>query len=337
MKLSRILIAASIIIALPRIAYSQEICTGLLDKASIDESDTNFDIELANSLYRNSCSGSSSSRSFSAETGMSAIVNAIPFKGTGNFGSKKETLNNFCKTFKQSKYFRNETRLRNRTVVREALVAFNRCIEFSNKSLFVSPKIAKTQVAVDVRRGSEPAKLLKVQIDETKLSCFVKGANGKQQNAAKFEVIDLNSTFSTSIICDRIAEKMDDGSIVYARADMTIGTDRGSFQFTIPEERKLTSKWASDFGASLQGLQTQILNSNNKVTANNKNIAILNGAVKYIFAPGGKCPSGWKHLAQLGLWVNNADKQAAKNAYFDVGAANQHVPYSWIHPVICKK
>ena len=256
MKYGKIILICGTV-ALPTPVFAQAICSGLLDKASIDEQDIDFDIALANSLYKNSCSGSSSSRTFNAETGMDAVIGVIPFKGTGNFSSKKETLNQFCKTFKKSKYFRNESTLRNRTVVREALLAFNRCIEFSNKSLFISPKITKTQVSIDVRRGGEPAKLLKVLTNSDLMSCTVKDADGIEQDASQFTTVDLNSVYSTSIICERIAKTEQDGSTIYEGVDVTVGTNRGSFQFTVPEERKLPSKWAADFQGDIQILRQQ--------------------------------------------------------------------------------
>ena len=217
------------------------------------------DSRIAYEIYSNHCEGSKAKSSTQTSVALDAVVKAIPVKFALNTGSNEEKLANFCKTYTNNYSSYTKETMDSSLVVREALKAFESCINLASHDIFFSPKIGRTQVAIEVRRGSEPASLQGVTYDSQKLTCQLPpvSANEPAEVATEDSFRILEEAY-LPIQCQRTGTVGEAGATAYPYAEITVGTNRGAFQLPIPEDALLPSAWASDLHAQLDALRTQL-------------------------------------------------------------------------------
>lgn len=153
------------------------------------------------------------------------------------------------------------------TVVREALAAFNNCVSLSATGIFFSPKMGQTSIVVDVRRGSDDAFISGISYDNNLLECRLPPKAASAGNPAEPATIaDKNTVRALDgnyvpLICDRKPQAGPSGEKLYPKAELTIGTSRGSFFLSVPTDAQLPEQWASELGnrmAALEAVNTKL-------------------------------------------------------------------------------
>lgn len=252
-----LLSTALILTSLPAVA--QDICRGILVYGSRDVIAKTRDAEYSRALYQEHCEGSISKSSSTVGVGLDAVIEAIPVGLKVNTGSSKERLNSFCKKYSETE--RNSVSETNNSqlVVREALDAFNKCISIASREVFFAPQLARTQLIVDVRRGSRNVDLEGVTYEPSELTCRVPHANNIDQSVTANEntrktLTDKNYTIS----CVRKGQNSPNGDRLYPRTEISIATSEGSFVLPIPADAVLAEQWATNISQRLSAVEARV-------------------------------------------------------------------------------
>lgn len=257
-----LLIALSMVVCGATASAAQEVCTGLLSYTGRDISSEARENAIAASLFTQHCEGSSAKQGSATSVGLEAVVKAIPIKFNFGGSSSSEKLNNFCRVYDSRRSeFSTET-IDTSIVVREALQAFNTCISLAGSGIYFNPKVGKTNLVIDVRRGSDDAYIRGLTYDATLLQCYLPPTptqNGESQGAKlanKDSVLQLDGNF-VPITCDRLPQNSATaGERVYPSAELTIGTSRGSLFLGVPADASLPLQFASDLSVRMAAIET---------------------------------------------------------------------------------
>ena len=228
-----------------RFAFAQDVCSGILSYTGRDEISESRDNSVAAEIHNQHCEGSTSRRSSTTSIGLEAVVKAIPIKF--NFGgtSDEDKLNNFCKVYSSKRAEFSSEKIDRSTVVREALSAFNRCIELSVKGIYFNPKFGRTSFVVDVRRGSDDASIAGVTYDSALLTCRLPPTSSAGATVANKDSVRVLDGNYLPITCERTPITRPSGERNYPRAEVTIATSRGSLLLPVSEDSLMPEQWAS--------------------------------------------------------------------------------------------
>jgi hypothetical protein len=190
--------------------------------------------------------------------GLDAVVKAIPIKFSFGGSSSQERLQNFCRTYDARVKQYTAEQIDSSTGVREALTSFVKCIEVASKGIQFYPQIGRTSLAVDVRRGSDDAKLEGLQYDTALLTCRIPGPNGTGLVQAQGKTNRQLDGNYLPIACARLPRTGEGGVQYYPEADLTILTNRGSLILKVLRTRKYLISWlAISLGDSPSWRQTR--------------------------------------------------------------------------------
>ncbi len=266
----RILSGVIAVAFMPFNAYGQDICSGLLSYTGRDISNESRQNAIAADLYTQHCEGSSARQGSSTSVGLEAVVKAIPIKFNYGGASSSEKLNNFCKVYDSRRAEFVSEIIDTSIVVREALEAFNACVSLSASGIYFNPKVGRNILVVDVRRGSDDASVRGVTYDPNLLECRLPPtAAGKDSAGEPAAVADANTirTLDGSylpITCIRKLQDGADGEKIYPRAELTIGTSRGSFFMAVPQDAELPLKYASEISLRMDAIDKSVSSSKNR-------------------------------------------------------------------------
>lgn len=268
--MKRILAATFALALTPFGAHAQDICSGLLSYTGRDISSEARQNAIAADLYTQHCEGSSARQGSSTSVGLDAVVKAIPIKFNYGGASSSEKLNNFCKVYDSRRAEFSAEVIDTSTVVRESLEAFNTCVGLSVSGIYFNPKIGRTILVVDVRRGSDDAAVTGVTYDPNLLECKLPPLPASKDAAAEpATVADANTVRPLDgsylpITCARKPQDGASGEKNYPRAELTIGTSRGSFFMAVPQDAELPLNYASEISARMESLDKNISAANGR-------------------------------------------------------------------------
>jgi hypothetical protein len=255
------LFAFMFVVSLVRAVAADEIkdvCTGILSYAGRDEMSESRENRIASDIYSQHCEGGSAKTSSTTTVGLEAVVKAIPVKFNFGTGSNDERLNSFCKNYQANYSSYSKENLDRSIVVRESLKAFDDCINMASKDIYFSPKIGRTQVAIDVRRGGEPASIQGITYDKTKIQCMLPpNASGPARIATVDSFRPLEQAYFP-IICERKVKSGVKGAEEYPRAEISIATNRGILLLPIPEDALLPGAWSSELRGQLDNMKAKL-------------------------------------------------------------------------------
>ncbi|MCW1841765.1 hypothetical protein [Prosthecomicrobium hirschii] len=242
-------------------AVAQDVCGGILTYTGRDVINESRENSVAAELYTQHCEGSSAKKSSTTSIGLEAVVKAIPVKF--NFGgtSGEERLNNFCKTYDSRRSEFSAERIDKSIVVREALSAFNECVSLAAKGIFFNPKIGRTTLVIDVRRGSDDASITGVSYDPDLMTCRLPpkaASGGRPAEPATVATTDTTRDLDGNylpMVCERKPQVGASGEKSYPRAELIVATSRGSFFLPVVGDVQLPQQWASDIGNRLAGIE----------------------------------------------------------------------------------
>lgn len=224
---------------------AQDVCSGILSYTGRDVVSEDRDNSVASDIFNQHCEGATAKRGSSNSVGLEAVVKAIPVKFNFGGSSNEEKLSSFCKVYSSRRSEFSSERIDRSTVVREALAAFNNCVELSTKGIYFNPKVGRTSFVVDVRRGSDDASITGVMYDESLVSCYLPPTGSNEASLANRNSVRVLDGNFLPIVCERKPAMAAGGGKSYPRVEVTIATSRGSLLLPIPEDSLMPQQWAS--------------------------------------------------------------------------------------------
>lgn len=252
------IVYACVALATINSAAAQDVCGGILSYTGRDIVSEARENSIAAEIYSQHCEGSSASRSSSTTVGLEAVVKAIPVKFNFGGSSAQEKLNNFCKTYTSRRSEFSSEQIDRSTVVRESLSAFNQCVELSTKGIYFNPKIGRTIVVVDVRRGSDDASIVGVRYDSDLLTCHLPPTASGGAIVADKDIVKVLDGNYLPITCDRKPVVRSSGEKVYPRAEVAVTTSRGTFLMPIAADSLMPEQWASQIQDTLKNMADEL-------------------------------------------------------------------------------
>lgn len=255
MRAAALAVAGSLIAISSSSTQAQNICTGILSYASRDELQDDKDSATAQSIYSENCQGSSVKAAKRTDIGLEAVIKAIPARFNLGTGRSEERLSNFCKVASEQNISNEKFILRKSSVVREALDAFNRCVQLSNSTAYFDPIIGSRDISVSVRRGSNNVNITGLSYDDASMTCSI--ATKTETKVADLNTrAEINDSSAVPIICTRKGAKSDDGVIQYPRAELTILTDQANFTIPVDSDAILPPMASSAIVKQIQELRS---------------------------------------------------------------------------------
>lgn len=237
---------------------AQDICSGILAYTGRDVISEARENSVAAEIYNQHCEGSSAKGSSSTSVGLEAVVKAIPIKFSFGGASAQEKLNSFCKVYTARRAEFSAENIDRSIVVREALSAFNECVSLSTKGIFFHPKIGRTSLVVDVRRGSDDASITGVAYDPDLMTCRFPPTSGAAATVADRDAVrSLDGNF-LPITCDRKSVAGPNGERNYPRIEMIIATSRGSLFIPVAPDALMPLQWASDMSQRVSSVEQRV-------------------------------------------------------------------------------
>jgi hypothetical protein len=235
-------------------------CSDVLFFSGRNYTKDTLDFSVAERVYDQYCQGNAAKSGMSFDSGMEAVIKAVPFSGHLSGGTTTEQVTNFCKTF-NSDYRRDESRYHQTSLVeRSATNAWLACKELTAKGVLFRPRLQRTAFTIEVaRRSADPITIEGIIYDPKLLTCSVPSSKispkhrvTADQNTQK----ELTSDY-WPVSCTRIAT-MQNNVATYPEADIQVSTTRGTFPLTVPKDELLPLQWASEIADRQNDLDSAI-------------------------------------------------------------------------------
>lgn len=238
-------------------------CRAILDATGRDESYQQSHLTIANYAYEQLCSGRQARADIDINTGVSAVIEALPVRFTGAFSSRREKVQHFCKTQEEWGSQRAEQFNWRSNVVREAIAAFLTCRSMEDVNIHFESRDARLfSVGLTRTRRNARFKGLTV-VSDGEVACDApnRGWFGGRMNVDSSTVVSLSEDLWT-ITCIREPISIGaSGDRLVPRALVQIETSEHNLQIPLPEEHLLGPATAREFRESLAALDRRIKSS----------------------------------------------------------------------------
>jgi hypothetical protein len=226
-----------------------------------------LDLSVAQRVYDQYCEGDSAKRGINFDSGLSAIIQAVPFSGFLRGGTTEEQVNSFCKTFDSYSQL-HESELHERSLVDHSSInAWIACKEMSARGIVFRPRLLRQSFTIEVsRKGAEPISVQGIHYDPKLLKCTVPNSQDSphHRTSAGPDTQKELTDASWSVNCTRVPT-MFDKVARYPAAEITVETTKGDFPMSVPQDDKLPAEWASQIEdrqaaveAAVKAMQTEL-------------------------------------------------------------------------------
>ena len=243
------------------LADTDDGCRDVLTYSARNYSVETADVGAALKVYDQYCENDQARSGMNFNAGLDTVIKAVPVKFSLGSGSTEERTKYFCKTF-DSDYKKRESYYRSvSSVVNETTNAWLACKTLAGQGVLFRPKIAQTQIVIEVARtNSSPASVQGITYDTNLLSCTVPDSDGSKKRVTA----DGNTTKALSdsywpITCVR-KPQVQKNENVYPKVDISIGTTKGAFLLPVDADAIYPYQWSSD-------LQRQMTNNSEALKA----------------------------------------------------------------------
>ena len=204
-----------------------------------------------NTVFDRSCSSSGEFRTETAGVGLEAVVKSIPWKFTGNYGSTKEAMTNFCRDYRavaEKSAARNSYQ---ETIARRGYDSFDHCITMAASGVVARHRVENIErVNFYLASGFSPVKVAGVNATN---NIVCKGHNPTDPEAKEVTMngdtrMTLVNNMTLGFVCTRTGTVDDKGTSVMQEGVVTILTDlrpNGNYTIFMPQERLVAPTEAS--------------------------------------------------------------------------------------------
>jgi hypothetical protein len=215
-----------------------------------------------NTLYRNYCELSGSTKSSSFSAGLSAIIESVPLSLTGGSNDSSTEIKNFCKNY-QSNYEANSASFDSRSiVVQKALESANQCLRIATKTQNTISYSIITPQTLAISFWIPSGQTLHIGGISHDESVLCKGSkpdgNGTVNYSAGNGQIITASVGSYKVRCDRKPVASQGGTSVYNATALIVDTNLGGVDIYWPQDTTLPITTASQIQASISGVQSDV-------------------------------------------------------------------------------
>jgi hypothetical protein len=252
-------------------------CEDIYSQAVRDKSFTSDDWASLNSVYDRICTSSGGKQNFTWNSGMSIIVDSLPFSGTGNAAGSTDNWASFCTNYKDERFNEMHKKILSDTVVTEALISFNACKQIESIAHIV-PEMSYTPDAVSITFVFETSQtFLKIGgVTGMNLQCQSNDAPIGQQSLSKDSSFEMKNNFS--IIClrtNRLGASSKDIAANFPPASLTIATNIAPYTWNFPNDILYGINLASDAEARLNELRTMNQAQSNEIATRTNELTQL--------------------------------------------------------------
>lgn len=235
-------------------------CDEVLRLASRDVTIQSNRANTAKYIYDSYCKGSQVDNSINIDLVDEDLFENFSF----GFGSKKEKLEQICKTYESNYKQIVENDIESRIVVREAISSWEKCKALSNSGIKIRPQILSTQFTVDLARQGDDIVVNGVDYDTDKCECVavLKDQEGNETT----QTVDsgtkhiINNGKTWNIRCTRKYTEIDDVKY-FPETDFVLPTSKGTFAMTLPKNINPKHNWIKSVINEIESLK-QNLNTN---------------------------------------------------------------------------
>jgi hypothetical protein len=250
-----LLLAALGLASSPATSQNDDSCRDVLAYSARNYSLETYDLGVALRVYDQYCENDAVRSGTKFDASLDAVIKAVPIKFGITSGSTEERTRHFCKTF-SSDYQRNESQYKALSlVVNETTNAWLACKTLAVHGILFRPKIASTQIIIEVRRTSSTnASVQGIIYDPALLSCTAPNTDRRSTRS----IADGDTTKRLSdeywpVTC--IRTPVESGTeTVYPKVDLSISTTLGAFLLPVAAEARFPYSWASDLQKQMFGL-----------------------------------------------------------------------------------
>ncbi|WP_188569239.1 hypothetical protein [Undibacterium terreum] len=260
--------------------------------------------EYLNSVHDNYCEASGSAKSSKFGLGLDAVVDAIPIKFTGSYGSSQEAMKNFCKNYDSSTVALSDQSAVKVTTVSRAYQSFDQCMALAAQNVVLRHQVVSAQsFNFQVAPGfNRPVTINGIQV-EGAVQCY--GQTPKSATAVKFDKntkVTLANNDTVSLGCTRTGTKDAKGNTIYDTATVTLFTNivpNGNYSVYIPKQTTVATDDAADIATRLAILESSLTTTSSNVSRTNSRLDKFRFNIQYtdrapfpLPSPPG-CPAGF--------------------------------------------